>query len=352
MSLQRQQYHVCRLGPLRHVGGWVGLRFQDRPGAPANDVILHVNLLDSTSVQEQEALGILGVNLLYAAFHERSDPETFLRGIAHLVAPERMEIDYVEVRGPVFDGDRRWSAWSLHVLLVRGGFSETVICPRERGFVPFIEALHKKAVVLAPGVFDRPSVLHGQMMATALRNLGQEHEPAGTDLAGLFCVTMPATVDGGADHDISTTLIKMRALYELGYGILLVRAREIYKMSAIVQRFTSLPIRFVVGISVLLRVFEDEYRHLGGSTLKAVSLLFSQNVRIYAYPMAAPTFHEWIEKLNATGWRWTDVRGTVFADSLKPPDPLRYLYEYLLASHFIVPIRDTTTEMSQLAQAS
>ncbi|MBZ5570082.1 MAG: hypothetical protein LAN64_19860 [Acidobacteriia bacterium] len=331
--------------------GWIGLRFQDQPGAPPNDVILHVNLLDSTSIQEQEALGIIGVNLLYAAFHERSDPETLLSGIAHLVAPDRMEIDYVEVRGPVFDNDSsgKWSAWNLHVLLVTNRFSEAVICSRERGFVPFIEALHKKAVVLAPGVFDSPSTPHGQMMATALRNLGQEHEQSGEDFVGLFCLTIPPSVNGGSDHEISRMLVKMQALYDLGYGILLVQAREIYKMSAIIQRFTSLPIRFVVGISVLLRVFEDDYRHLGGSTLKAVSLLFSQNVRIYAYPMAASTVRERIKKLNATGWEWADVRGTVLADSLKPPRPLRYLYEYLLASHFIVPIGLTTTEMSRVA---
>ena len=171
-------------------------------------------------------------------------------------------------------------------------------------------------------------------------------------LVGLFCLTLAPSLNGGSGLEISRMLAKMRGLYDLGYGILLVQAREIYKMSAIIQRFTSLPIRFVVGISVLLRVFEDDYRHLGGSTLKAVSLLFSQNVRIYAYPMAAPTVREWVNKLNATGWDWAEVRGTVVADSLKPPGPLRYLYEYLLASHFILPIEPATTEMSQLAKAS
>jgi len=113
-----------------------------------------------------------------------------------------------------------------------------------------------------------------------------------------------------------------------------------------------MPIRFVVGISVLLRVFGDDYRHLNGSTLKAVSLLFSQNVRIYAYQMPTPAVRDWPKKLDAIGWEWTDDHGSVVADSLKPPGPLRYLYEYLLASHFIVSVRSERVESAATLRAA
>jgi len=124
-------------------------------------------------------------------------------------------------------------------------------------------------------------------------------------------------------------------------------------MSAIVQRFTKLPIRFVVGISVVLRVFEDDYKHLIGTTLRALSIMFAQNVMIYAYPMQEESVKNWVNRLSATGWGWTAVDGTVFADSLRPPGPLRYLYEYLLASNFLVPVRrDEITAESPKAAAS
>jgi len=333
--------------------GWMGLRFQAQPGAPENDVILHVNLHDSTNIQEQEALGVLGVNLLYAAFHQCSDPEAFLAGIADLVVPGRIEIDYLEVRGPVFQNhsSEKWSSWDLHVLLLTKRITEAVICTREAGFIPFIEALHKKAVVIAPGEFERPSSVHAGMMATALRNLEKEKELSDEVAVGLFCLTIPPNITLQSDREIATLLRKMQALHDLGYGVLVVHDREIYKMSAIIQRFTSQPIRFVVGISVLLRVFGDAYVNLGGSTLKAISLLFSQNVRIYPYPMATRTAREWIQRLNAYEWDWLEVQGTVPAASLKPPEPLRYLYEYLLASHFILPVELTTNEMHELANA-
>jgi hypothetical protein len=44
--------------------GWIGLRFQLQPGGPPNDVLLHVNMRDPSNVLQQQAIGILGVNLI------------------------------------------------------------------------------------------------------------------------------------------------------------------------------------------------------------------------------------------------------------------------------------------------
>src|SRR6202790_5174838 len=75
--------------------GWIGLRFQLQPGGPRNDVLLHVNLRDPSNVLQQQAIGILGVNLIYAAFYEVQIKESFLEGLAQDVVAERIEIDYV-----------------------------------------------------------------------------------------------------------------------------------------------------------------------------------------------------------------------------------------------------------------
>ena len=49
--------------------GWLGLRFQLAPGGPTNDMLLHINMRDASNVLQQEAIGILGVNLIHAAFY-------------------------------------------------------------------------------------------------------------------------------------------------------------------------------------------------------------------------------------------------------------------------------------------
>ena len=46
----------------------MGIRFQIEPGGSHNDIILHANFLDTNRLQQQEAIGILGVNLIHAAF--------------------------------------------------------------------------------------------------------------------------------------------------------------------------------------------------------------------------------------------------------------------------------------------
>src|SRR5258707_1943872 len=80
--------------------GWVGLRFQSQPGGPPNDILLHINMLDRANVLEQEAIGILRVNLIYSAFYELQTKESFLEGVAQDVVKQPIEIDHSDIRWP------------------------------------------------------------------------------------------------------------------------------------------------------------------------------------------------------------------------------------------------------------
>src|ERR1700736_4097158 len=125
--------------------GWIGLRFQSQPGAPPNDVLLHINMRDPSNVLQQQAIGILGVNLIYAAFYEVQTQGSFLGGLAQDVVAERIEIDNVDLRGPAFE---TWERRALLVHLVRAGLAEAVFFPTKGSPVPPSEVLYKKAVVL------------------------------------------------------------------------------------------------------------------------------------------------------------------------------------------------------------
>jgi hypothetical protein len=94
-----------------------------------------------------------------------------------------------------------------------------------------------------------------------------------------------------------------------------------------------------VGLSLLIRVWEYRYAKLAGSFLEALSRLLAQNVRIYAYPMRVRDLQQTIQSLSATDWRWTDTNGWVSASQLQPAPPLRHLYDYILASNFLVPMQ-------------
>src|ERR1700761_8648745 len=84
--------------------GWLGVRFQAEPGGEPNQILLHINLMDPTAPLQQQAIGTLGVNLIYAAYHQRSSSTSFLAGLFDDLTAKRLEIDVLEISGPVFKG--------------------------------------------------------------------------------------------------------------------------------------------------------------------------------------------------------------------------------------------------------
>ena len=97
-------------------------------------------------------------------------------------------------------------------------------------------------------------------------------------------------------------------------------------------------IRIVLGLSLLIRIWEYRYKRLPGGFLEALSRLLTQNVRVYAYPMSATDLEQSIQSICVTDWKWTETNGYVSADQLHPPPPLDHLYNYVLGSNFFVPM--------------
>src|SRR5438874_9247460 len=48
--------------------GWMGIKFQSRVNDQPSQIVMHVRMLDAEASLQQEALGIVGVNLCYGAF--------------------------------------------------------------------------------------------------------------------------------------------------------------------------------------------------------------------------------------------------------------------------------------------
>src|SRR6266481_5298758 len=96
---------------------------------------------------------------------------------------------------------------------------------------------------------------------------------------------------------------------------------------------------FRCGLSLMIRASEDAYENLEGRRLEALARLFAQNVRIYVYPMTVTDLREWLKSASSTGWEWTETNGWVSASQLRHAPPFGYLFAYLLASNFLVPMR-------------
>jgi hypothetical protein len=324
--------------------GWMALRFQLQAGGPPNDVLLHINMRDRSNVLEQEAIGILGVNLIYAAFYELQNRESFLAGLTEDVVKERIEIDYIDLRGPAFEG---WDRRTLLAHLIEAGFADAVFFSSRGLAVPPTEALYKKAVVLAPGTFDHEdsahSKIHMRLLASGIQELRKELGETNAAPAGFFCMTIaPLTLTEPAP-EILALLGRIDALLAAGGDVLLFRQRQLDHMTALVNRYTQAPVRFVAGLSLIIRALEGVYGNLEGTLLETLARLFAQNVRIYAYPMASTELQERLKGLPVGGWEWSETNGLVSATQLRRTPPLGHLFNYLLASNFLVPMEVTAT---------
>jgi hypothetical protein len=319
--------------------GWVGLRFQLQPGGEVNDIVLHINMRDLSNSLEQEAIGILGVNLVYAVFYQLQTKESFFDNVAQDVE-KRIEIDYVAVRGAAFAG---WDQRAILAQLVCAGLAEAVCFLSNGSPEPPIDILHKKAVVLAPGSFKHVdathAAIHEQLLASGIEQLRGELDEKDPAPAGFFCLSVMPIAETDQPLEIPDLLERIDALHTRGGAVLLYRDRELYNITALVNRYTKEHVRLVVGLSLLVRVWEYRYKTLPGGFLEALARLLAQNVRIYAYPMSSIDLEQSIQSMSAIGWQWTDTNGWVSAHELHPAPPLGHLYDYVLASNFIVPMQ-------------
>jgi hypothetical protein len=319
--------------------GWVGLRFQSHPGEEPNNIFLHINMRDSSNILQQEAIGILGVNLLYAAFYQLQTKESFFEGLGNDVVRERLEIDCLDFRGPAFAS---WDRLTVLAYLVHAGFAEAVCFSPSGAALPPNEFLHKKAVVLAPGYFGHVDPVHAhihtQMLAAGIQELSRELAESTSAPIGCFCLSAAPITAQESVPEISDLLARINALLAQGGDVLLFRERELYSMTALVNRYSKAPLRFIVGLSLLIRAFDDPYFNLEGRLLEALARLLAQNVRIYAYPMTAVDLQEAIKVFSTINLEWTETNGRVSAEQLHLKPPLAHLYAYLLASDFLVPL--------------
>ena len=325
--------------------GWIGLRFQSEPGGSPNDVLLHINMRDPSNVLQQDAVGILGVNLIYAAFYQAATKESFFAGLAQNVIRERIEIDFVDFRGPAFAS---WDRSTLLAYLVHAGFAEAVFFSPAGTNAPASDVLYKKPIVLAPGYFghvDRShGMLHAQLLAAGVQELQRElSESSSSAPIGIFALSAEPLKPEDPAPEVPDLLRRIDALLAQGGNVLLFRERQLYTMIALVNRYTKAPVRVVAGLSLLIRALNDPYFNLEGRRLEALSRLFAQNVRIYAYPMSGVDLREAIKSLSVTGLEWSETNSVVSADHLRIAPPLGHLYEYLLASNFLVPMQIRAT---------
>ena len=305
--------------------GWMGVKFQLQPQAAPSEIIIHVNMLDKENLQQQEALGTVGVNLTYGAFYLHSEPEKLIASLLDGLSTDRIEVDMIKFLGPYFSNvDNRLMALQL----VEKGLSNAALIGANGDVLQPSEVLHKKPILIERGSF-RPVTFVNLDMLDGARQLflNDAKVKAEGEIVELMEITMSNLLTTGSiDH--RDFLARADTINAVGKMVLISNYAEYYKLAAYLQRYTKSRIGLVLGIPNLKELFDEKYYEvLEGGILESFGRLFKNDLTLYVYPFLDPAYPELTTISNM------DV-----------PDHVTHLFKHLVQSGYIEQIEQVHRE--------
>ncbi|RLA18754.1 MAG: TonB-dependent receptor [Gammaproteobacteria bacterium] len=296
--------------------GWIGIRLQLYPGAAPSNIILHVRMLDNDGGAQQEALGILGVNLIYAAYNYFTQPKKIIESLIDDIGECRIEIDMIHFSGPYFEETEN-RLMNLH--LVHHNLTHAIMfSPNGEIQVPS-EILYKKNILVIRGTFTPLTKVQLDMT-----NCGQLHfhemEKINEDRTIVLAEITMASLTVGDQIDDADFLARVDMLNTQGFTVMISNYLRYFRLRAYFRRYTQLQIGMILGISNLELIFTEEYyKGLEGGILEAFAKLFPDNTHLYIYPFKDPEKDELVTVHN-----------------FQAPKKLQYLYKHFLDNGYLV----------------
>jgi len=299
--------------------GWLGVRFQTQTRGDPSQIIIHVRMLDETNVDQQEALGVVGVNLLYGAFYHH-EPEKLISSLQENLAPGRIQVDLIKFSGPAFAGvDNRL----MSLQLVSQGLTNAIMFTADGETVQPAEVFYKKAILVERGSFRPVTYATNDMLDGARRGFLKESGYSDQELIVLMEMTLENLLtEGQLNH--ADFLARVDILGALGRTVLVSRFGEYYRLASYLSRYTNKMIGLVMGVPSLMEIFDEKYYlNLEGGILEALGRMFKGGLKLYVYPMID----------EETG-------GIVPATQISVAPNLRSLFQYLIDNRFIQEVTD------------
>jgi hypothetical protein len=296
--------------------GWMGVKFQTQPHREPSQIVLHVRMLDKENASQQEALGIVGVNLIYGAFFSHTEPDRLMESLLDNLTPERIEIDMIKFSGPEFQAvDHRL----MSLKLVQLELSNAAMFSADGEVLQPSEVLYKKPILVERGSFRPVTHVNLDMLECARQQFVDQatvkREPG---VVTLMEITM-SNLRASGEVDYGDFLARAEILAASGATTLISNYFEYYRLAAYLARYTTKPIGIAMGIPSLRELFDEKYyQHLDGGILESFGRLFKNDLKLYIYPL----------KDQQTGQ-------LVTVQKLKVAPHLRNLYAHLVENGYI-----------------
>ena len=304
---------------------WCGIRVQMYPAAAPSDIIVHVRMCDYSAERQQQALGVFGVNLIYAAYYYFEDANTIIDSLTDNLEQGRIEVDSIEFYGPYFEEvDNR--AINLH--LIRSWKTRAIMFKPDGSVVTPAEMLYKKNVLTIRGTFRPVTRLNVDMMEQGLKFFCKTQGVSSKNTVALAEISlndMHGNDLGIAEKDI---IESVRLLNSLGYSVMITDYTRYFSLRAYFRQFTKLQIGIVVGIMNIRQIFdESSYRGVEGGILEGFGKLFPDHTRLLVYP-----------EIDKAG-EYRDFT------NIDLPENLQYLYRHLVENNFIFGIESSDQDL-------
>ena len=299
--------------------GWMGIRFQCRPKETPSEVVLHVNLRDNSAALQQEALGVLGINLIYGGYHHREEPETLIGSLMDGLSRDRVEVDMIKLSGPAFDGvDNRL----MSLQLVEQGLTDAAMFTAAGEMVQPSEVLYKRPILVERGSFRPVTKLTLDLLEGARELFLAEPAVKGQEPVVLMEMTLRnLTEDSRVDH--ADFIARAEILGALGQDVLISRFEHYHHLADYLFRYTDRLIGIAAGLPSISELADERYYHdLGGGMLESTGRLFKRSVKMYVYPK-----------------RDTPAGPVITVETMSIAASWRHLRDFLLESGHLVAIR-------------
>jgi hypothetical protein len=262
--------------------GWMGVKFQSVPGDEPSQIVMHVRMLDIEASLQQEALGIVGVNLLHGAFFEHHEPDRLIESLLDRLTTGRIEIDMIQFRGIEFRAvDNRLMALKL----VQLGLSGVAMFGPDREVLQPSEVLRKHAILVERGSFRPPTHVNLDMLETARAKFEADPAVAGKPVLTLTEITMRNLLAAGS-VDRRDFLARAELLAACGMTVLISDYFDYYRLAAYLAERTTERIGIVMGVPSLIDLFDEKnHAQLPGGILESFGRLFKNELKLYVYPL-------------------------------------------------------------------
>jgi hypothetical protein len=302
--------------------GWMGIKFQARPGGADNQIIVHVRMLDIENGLQQEALGIVGVNLVYGACFLNDQPETLVESLLDGLTTDRIEIDLIEFSGPELDHiDNR----VMSLRLVQLGLTGAAMFSANGEVLQPAEVLYKKPVLIERGRFRPVTHVNLDLARSALRAFEAEwpNDVAAGETVPIMEITMSNLMADG-EVDLGDFISRADVLATTGHTVMISNFSEYYRLAAYLFRYTQRRIGLAMGVQNLTQIFDEQYyATLDGGILENFGRLFRNNLKLFIYP-----------HMDAKSGKLDTV------ETMQGPEALRHLYAHLVGRRSIVQLTD------------